>query len=1022
MIGGPEVGDRERATQRRVVERLGGLGWRWLGDWRDRDSRNVEPELLRAHLTRADVDPGLCDRALHEVETAAADVSRPPYEVNKAVYDLLRWGVKVRREAHAVHETVWPIDWRNPLANDFAVAEEVTVLPTDPAAHAKRPDLVLYVNGVALGVIELKRASVDLSAGVRQMIDSQTARFIPRFFSTVQLVFAANDTQGLRYGTTGTPERHWLQWREDGQDTAMGLDAALGHMLTPARFLELVHDFVVFDAGVKKTCRHNQYFGVKAAQEHVRRREGGIVWHTQGSGKSLTMTWLARWLRETVPGARVLVVTDREELDSQIEGVFAGVGERIVRAGSGAELVAMLDASDPPLMCGLVHKFGRVGDGDEGDAGDTDAWLADLRASRPKGFSPKGELFVFVDECHRTQSGKLNRAMRDLLPRAMFIGFTGTPLLRADKATSLETWGPFIHTYKFDAAVRDRVVLDLRYEARDVDQWLGDQFRVDEWFDTHTAALTATARAQVQKRWGTLRSVLSSKDRLDKIVMDVLMDFEVRPRLLDGRGNAILVTASIYQACKLWELFEASPLAGETAIVTSYRPSAEDIKGEASGEGDTEAVEQFETYKRMLGGQDVEAFEKEAKRRFKDEPGRMRLLIVVDKLLTGFDAPPATYLYIDKKLQNHGLFQAICRVNRLDGDDKDYGYVIDYRDLFGSLEKAVADYTGGEFEAFDREDVEGLVSNRLARAGEDLEAARETLRVLVEDVEPPRDLGAHLRLFGVGHELDAAALEAGAPRRLGFYRQTARLVRTYAGVAPDLAAAGYEGVAADELREEVRRFTDLSEALKIASADTVDLKRFEPAMRRLIDTYVRASDSQVISTLDDRGLIELIVERGAAAVDSLPATMRREPETIAEAITNNVRRVIIDRSPTNPRYYERMSDLLDALIRQRREGAIAYADYLASLAEFIRKVDSGAFLEYPAGVDVPARRALYDNLGRDADLAIRVDAEVRRVAQDGWRANPVKTRALRAALRAVVPSERLDEIMDVVRAQNDYAA
>lgn len=241
--------------------------------------------------------------------------------------------------------TVWPIDWANPAANDFAVAEEVTLRPDDPVAFVKRPDLVLYVNGIAIGMIELKRASVDLGHGIRQVIDSQGPRFVPRFFSTIQLVMAGNESQGLRYATTGTPQRHWLTWKEADSEDAQSLDEALGHLLAPTRLIELCHDFIVFDAGVKKTCRHNQFFGVKAAREHVRRRDGGIIWHTQGSGKSLTMTWLAKWLRETYPDARVLVVTDREELDAQIEGVFAGVDEDIPRGcfESGCSVIIVGD-------------------------------------------------------------------------------------------------------------------------------------------------------------------------------------------------------------------------------------------------------------------------------------------------------------------------------------------------------------------------------------------------------------------------------------------------------------------------------------------------------------------------------------------------------------------------------------------------------------------------------------------------------------------------------------------------------
>jgi type I restriction enzyme R subunit len=1009
------VGDRERATQNRVISRLKALGWRYLGDWHEREgNRNVEPELLMAHWTRARIDPTLQSRALRALTEAASRADILPYHANKAVYGLLRYGIKVQPGAQDHYTTVWPIDWTNPVANDFAFAEEVTLRPDDLAAFVKRPDIVLYVNGIAVGMIELKRASVDVGQGIRQTIDSQGPRFVPRFFSTVQLVMAGNETQGLRYATTGTPQRYWLTWKEASGEGAQTLDDALGHLLTPARLLELIHDFIVFDGGTKKTCRHNQFFGVRAARDFVRRREGGIVWHTQGSGKSLTMTWLAKWLRETYADARVLIVTDREELDSQIEGVFRGVDEDIRRTKSGDELISWLNDTVPPLMVSLVHKFGRMG---EDDSRDVDAFAEALRASLPKDFSPKGDIFVFVDECHRTQSGKLNRAMRTILPNALFIGFTGTPLLKADKATSLETFGPIIHAYKFDEAVKDRVVLDLRYEARDIDQFLGDQAKVDEWFDTHTAALTETARAAVKKRWGTLRTVMSSHERLDRIVSDICMDFEIRPRLLDGRGNAMLVTNSVHQACKLYQMFEATPLAGKVAIVSSYRPGVEDVKGEDAGEGQTEALEKYDVYQRMLSGRAAEDFEREVKELFIKDPGQMRLLIVVDKLLTGFDAPPATYLYIDKKMQDHGLFQAICRVNRLDGDDKDYGYIVDYRDLFRSMERAVGDYTRGAFDGYAPEDVVGLIVNRRDRAQRELEETRETLHAMVEPVEPPRDLAAHLTWFGISH--DVAATVQAAPRRLALYRQVARMVRQYAELSPDLAAVGYDDRERTLLADDVRQFVDLSEALKVASGDTVDMTKFEPAMRKLIDTYVRARDVEVVSDFGKRGLIDLIVERGADAVEALPDDIKASPDAVAEVIENNVRRLIIDSSPANPRYYERMSDLLEALIRRRRADAVTYAEYLQQVAEFVRKVESGELASYPDHISTSGLRALYDTLG-DVDVAKSVDRAVRMSARDGWRDNQAKTAELRRAIRPLVDATIFDDVIAVLRAQHDY--
>ena len=443
-----KVGERELRTQRRVVGFFRDtLGYDYLGHWQDRpDNRNVEERLLGDWLRRQGHGEGIITRALHELKRAAAvSGSRGLYDANREVYEKLRYGVKVKPGVGEQTVTVWLIDWENPGNNHFAIAEEVTVA----GRNTKRPDLVLYVNGIALGVLELKRSTVSVSEGIRQNLDSQKADFIEPFFATTQLVMAGNDTEGLRYSVIKTPEKHWLRWKESKVLSAAGdnpLLRELGQLCGKERLLEIVNDFVVFDAGVKKVCRHNQYFGVRAAQKNVERREGGIIWHTQGSGKSLTMVWLAKWIREHVTDPRVLLITDRTELDEQIEQVFKGVGEDIHRTRSGANLVRVLGAREEWLICSLIHKFGVA------EEGDVDAFVEDIKRHLPGNFVAKGELFVFVDECHRTQSGKLHGAMRELLPDATLIGFTGTLLLKEDKRRSIEAFGPYIHTYKYDAA------------------------------------------------------------------------------------------------------------------------------------------------------------------------------------------------------------------------------------------------------------------------------------------------------------------------------------------------------------------------------------------------------------------------------------------------------------------------------------------------------------------------------------------------------------------------------------------
>jgi type I restriction enzyme R subunit len=660
-----------------------------------------------------------------------------------------------------------------------------------------------------------------------------------------------------------------------------------------------------------------------------------------------------------------------------------------------------------------------------------------MESHLPKGFQAKGNLFVFVDECHRIQSGKLHEAMKQILPDATLIGFTGTPLLKQDKKKSVETFGPYIHTYKYDEAVHDDVVLDLSYEARDIDQHITSQENIDQWFELKTQGLNDYARAQLKKRWGTLQKVLSSKDRLEKIVADILWDMATRDRLMSGYGNAMLVAGSIYSACQLFERFQRTDLKGKCAVVTSYVPSTANIKGESTGEGETEKLHQYEIYRRMLAEHfdepedtamhKVDTFEQEVKKRFIEEPGQMKLLIVVDKLLTGFYAPPATYLYIDKQMRDHGLFQAICRVNRLHTEDKEVGYIIDYKDLFQSLEQSIKDYTGGAFDAFDVQDVEGLLEDRLDKARERLEETREAVKALCEPVEPPKDSRAYRRYF-VGPSDAPEVQKDNESKRVALYKHVGAFLRAYANLANEMQQAGYSKAEADAIEAEVEHYERVREEVKLASGDYVDMKLYEPAMRHLLDTYIRAEESEKLSAFDDMTLVDLVLERGERAVESLPSSISGDREAMAETIENNVRRLIVDETPVNPKYYEQMSDLLDDLIEQRRQEALDYKEYLRRVVELTRKVaGKQENSTYPASIDTPTLQALYDNLGGNATLALQLDENIRAVKKADWRGNRFKERIVRNAIASVLQEQPhgtslpdVETVFELVKNQNDY--
>ena len=382
------VGLYERSTQKSVLELFqDALGYAYLGNWQWREGNaNVEEALLRDWLKRRGHGDNLIGKALFELKRAATvSGARKLYDANQEVYDLLRYGVKVQPEVGANNVTVWLIDWDSPESNDFAVAEEVTVR----GENERRPDIVIYVNGIALGVLELKRSTVSVSEGIRQTIGAQRSDSIRPFYSTAQILMAGNASEGLRYAVIETPAKKWLRWKEDSAlrgDRGNPLLRELWQLCRKERFLDIAHDFITFDSGEKKIARHNQYFGVRAAQQRVKKSEGGIIWHTQGSGKSLTMVWLARWIRENIPDSRVLIITDRTELDTQIEGVFKGVNESIHRAESGADLLAALNDGAAWLIASLIHKFGAS------DDADADAYLADVRGAAGRVHSLQGQV------------------------------------------------------------------------------------------------------------------------------------------------------------------------------------------------------------------------------------------------------------------------------------------------------------------------------------------------------------------------------------------------------------------------------------------------------------------------------------------------------------------------------------------------------------------------------------------------------------------------------------------------------
>jgi type I restriction enzyme R subunit len=1008
----------ERVTQNRVLKLFTEeLEYKYLGNWQDQDNSHIQDTILTQYLENRSYTPTQISRAIFQLKREASIGDRTLYEANQAVYEMIRYGVGIQEQGQR-EERVQLIDWDNPNNNLFGIAEEVTL----KSNHERRPDLVLYVNGIALAVIELKRSSVGIGEGIRQAISNQSELFNKWFYTTVQWVVAGNDSEGLRYGAIGTEEKYFLAWKEDEFDNSRNkLDKYLLKLFEPTRFLELVKDFVLFDAGVKKLPRPHQYFGIKCAQEHVKRNEGGIIWHSQGSGKSIVMVLLAKWILENRPHARVCIITDRDELDKQIETVFQGAGEsKIKRTRNGQDL--MLSLQDPQfrLFCSLIHKFGRK------DIDDFDAYIKELENSPP---IVAGEVFVFVDECHRTQSGKLNRVMKAMLPIAVFIGFTGTPLLRQDKQTTMEVFGRYIHTYKFSEAVRDGVVLDLVYEARDIDQQLSNEDRVDQWFESKTQGLNNWQKDELRKKWATMQNVLSSKSRMDRVVDDITFDFATKARLSGARGNAILVASSILEACKYFVLFQSTEFKNRCAIVTSYNPNESDISKEDTG-SNTETDKEFiyKTYTKLLqdvvtvgGKSKTEVYEDIAKRRFIKEPANMKILIVVDKLLTGFDAPPCTFLYIDKSMQDHGLFQAICRTNRLDGEDKQYGYIVGYKKLFDNIQDAINVYSNELDDPNDGTSPEILIKDRMAAGREKLDNALEAYHVIVEPVEHPKNTEDYIRYFCGNTEIETDLLRTEHLRQ-ALYKCAAELLRSFASIADVLETAGYSVERVSRIRTVVEDARKTYEVIKKASGEYLDLKAYEADMRQLIDRYIKADEPRKISDFDDLPLLDLLAKLGMnKAVEEIEKIVGKDHAAVAETIENNVRTTIVKEQTSDPVFYTKISLALAEIIRARKEDAISYEEYLKKMAELARQLKAGSDSTLPTAISTSGMKALFHSLDNNEELALKVHFAVQNSKPDAFRNNPQKEKAVQKAIFDVVNDRNLTmKLFDVIVHQKEY--
>jgi type I restriction enzyme R subunit len=625
----------------------------------------------------------------------------------------------------------------------------------------------------------------------------------------------------------------------------------------------------------------------------------------------------------------------------------------------------------------------------------------------------------------------MNKQMKRWMQDAIFIGFTGTPLLRKDRKTTREVFGTYIHTYKFHQAVADKVVLDLKYEARDVRQRLTSQKKIDEWFDEKTKNLNNFQKAIVRKTWATMEKLMSADARKREIMAEIIADFSLRPRLNNDRGTAILIAASIYDACHYFRLFQNTTFGQYCSIITSYVPNHNAISREPVG---SDERYKFDTYTQhvLKKGQTTKQYEDETKRRFIEEPANCKLLIVVSKLLTGFDAPSCSYIYLDNELRDHNLFQAICRTNRLDGDDKDYGHIVDFKELFGDVQQAIAVYSSDELDIDEGSGGSNNIHLKdwLKEGKAKLDAAREALKYLCEPVPAPREVEQYLHYFcgdaGVPNALnDTEAL------RISFYKSVATFVRAFAAISQDLDEAGYSAAEITSLNSEVESFSEIRAAIKKHSGEELDIKPYEADMRHLINTYIQADPADPLGAVDNYSLVELIIETGIhdAIAKKLNEKGKLSKNAVAEGIINNVRKTIIRDQLTDPRFYKEMSKLLDDLIKQKRDDTESYEEFLRKAEALVKRMAKGQADEGIPAELIGKREAIviYNNLPSilagasvpnqigepTADygkamlvLALKIDLAMREKAPAGWRGDDTREKQVLNALFPLLNKDR----------------
>ena len=958
------------ASQKPAIALLQSMGYTYISPEdceKQRGSRYhvLLKDILRGQLRRLN----RYSYAGAENEFSAANIERAMEELDEPLTDgLVRTSEKIYDAlllGKSYPETVGGgkslsfnlkyIDWEHPENNLFHVTEEFAVESQDKL-HNARPDIVLFINGIPFAVIECKAPHISVDQAVEQMIRNQRADYIPQLFKYAQIVMATNKNV-VKYATAGTPKKFWSVWKE--QDTAF-LDSRLAQLVADRapteqdrnmislfsreRLMELTRYFVLFDANVKKICRYQQYFAIReiiktiAQQDSKGNRQSGVIWHTQGSGKSLTMVMLAKYIlmELAVCNPRVVIVTDRKELDGQIAATFAHTRLNPARATSGRHLVELVTNGKADVITTIINKFNT--------------------AERLDAKNNSRDVFVLIDESHRSNYGSMAAKMRTVFPNACYIGFTGTPLMKREKNT-LTKFGKLIHKYTIQDGVEDGAIVPLIYEGRFVEQKV-DEENIDMWFQQTTKRLTDPQKEDLRRKWSSIRRLTSTDARIKRIALDINNHFLLGFK--DTGFKAMLATNYKRDAIRYLKCFEQFGDLNCAVVISppDMRESVDDID-----EGtDNMVIEYWEKMMKQYG--DADTYEEAMKNKFCD--GEIDILIVCSKLLTGFDAPVCQVLYIDKELKEHGLLQAIARTNRLH-DGKEYGLIVDYRGLIQKLDAAMDMYSGAGLENFEGRDLRGVVIDVLEALGQ-LRTAYTNLVDIFTDV---KDLG------------DTEAVEvalADEKKREQFYNLLCAFGRALNLVLnSEQAYAALPGEERKKYQDRFVFFSKVRRSVKIRYCDAIDNREYEPLMQNLLDTHLSVAGlKQITNPVDILNKDDF--ERELEELGSLRAK--------AEAITSRLSKSISAKYEENPAYYDSFSKRIKDALDQYKEKVISEAEYLAKMRSIMEDYHSGkSSVSYPERIkhNVHAQAfygvitALFDDAqveGMTPDFAAEIAEEI----------------------------------------------